>query len=339
MAAITWVNQSNVTIVGTTITKTSGGDGTPNGGAVSSVSFSGDADVTFVAPATGIFAMFGLSPNATRDIAADLLYAFRFFGGTAEWGGTESNVYRAPSDVSYAAGDTFKFTRVGTTIRYSLMYTSTVPSTGALYVQALFWDLNNAFSNADLTAGSGGVTGGTIAAGSSLFAPIVGALIGGAHIASTAALFVPAVTGGSGGGTTTITWIDTANVTVVGGTITKTSGGLGTPNAGGVSSQTFAGDGETSFVAPATGLFLIFGFSPNATRDLPADMPYAFRFFGGTAEYGISETNTYHGPSDVAYVAGDTFKLTRVGTTVRYYKNNVLMYTSGVATSATLGSG
>ena len=65
------------------------------------------------------------------------------------------------------------------------------------------------------------------------------------------------------------------------------------------------------------------------------NLAYTFRFKSGVdRNVDISESGTIR--LSTTYLLGDTFKIEKNGTTVGYYKNNVLIYTSTVASSGAL---
>lgn len=156
MSAITWVNLSKATASGSSITKTSGFDDVPDGGGVSLQSMAGDGTISITPPAASDSA-FGLSPDSTLDTFAALPFAFRFPTPGA-WEVRELGVYR--TDGTYNDGDVFTIARSGTTVTYkkngSTVLTSPGSSSGAVYAQAVIFDVNASLNNGDMTGGGTG---------------------------------------------------------------------------------------------------------------------------------------------------------------------------------------
>lgn len=132
--------------------------------------------------------------------------------------------------------------------------------------------------------------------------------------------FIEAVQGVNGAGATVATTL-----------ITKTAGGAAW-NAGASSVQTLAGDGHLEIVATETNKDRKIGL---ATAHNVDGSQINFGFALGLTGYFVAELGlTPVGP--LAYATGDVFRVSRVGTTVRYYKNGELVHTSAASSSGNL---
>ena len=139
-------------------------------------------------------------------------------------------------------------------------------------------------------------------------------------------------TGTTGTGTTStstpVTWTSIVNATATAGTLQKTSGCDGCPDAGGASQQTVAsGNASLEFTATGVNPLLFAGLTGGAITTSADGIRFAWRLQGGWAE--VREGNVYR--INTAFVAGDQFRVSIETGVVRYYKNGTLIYTSGVA--------
>jgi hypothetical protein len=115
------------------------------------------------------------------------------------------------------------------------------------------------------------------------------------------------------------------NMTASGSSLQKTGGCSGCPDASAVSSQQVTGNGNISFNASETGSLRFVGLGSGGVGTGPADINFAIRLQGGTAE--VRENGAYR--TEVSFGAGDTFRIAVEGGTVRYSKNGSVFYTSG----------
>lgn len=123
-----------------------------------------------------------------------------------------------------------------------------------------------------------------------------------------------------------IIWGDVINCSHSAGVITKNSGSGDTYNASGLSTQEISSNGHFEFVKPDTTHSLYTGLGTNSNTSA-LHIPHAFAFAGGGSPIvEIRENGAYKG--EFSFTAGDTFKLTLVSGTVKYYLNDVLKYTS-----------
>ena len=110
-----------------------------------------------------------------------------------------------------------------------------------------------------------------------------------------------------------------------GNSLQKTGGCSGCPDGSAVSSQQVTGNGGLSFNASETGSLRFVGLGSGGVGTGPADINFAIRLQGGTAE--VRESGAYR--TEVSFGAGDTFRIAVEGGTVKYSKNGSVFYTSG----------
>jgi PKD repeat protein len=132
-----------------------------------------------------------------------------------------------------------------------------------------------------------------------------------------------------------IVWTGTTNATINALTVTKTSGGTAW-NAGANSTAvlTSGTNGWVTMQALETNTYRVFGLAaPNATANI-TDINYGIQLRDNGNVY-IVENGISLGIFG-AYNTGDIFKVERVGTTITYYRNGVLLYTSLVPSATDL---
>ena len=128
-----------------------------------------------------------------------------------------------------------------------------------------------------------------------------------------------------------VQWMFTTNVTVSGGTVTKTSGCDGCPDASAVSSGQVIGTGLVQFAAAEAGTLRYVGLGYGGAGTGAGDINYALRLQNSVLE--VRENNAYR--TETGFVAGDILAIAVENGTVRYSKNGVVFYTSPTpATSA-----
>src|SRR3989442_952932 len=125
-----------------------------------------------------------------------------------------------------------------------------------------------------------------------------------------------------------VVWASLANVIATGGSLQKMSGCDGCFDAGAISQQQISsGTGYIEFTATETGALRYAGVAHAFTPNNQDTIDFAFRFQTGVAE--VREMGVYR--TDVPFISGDVFRIIVVSGTVRYYKNETLVYTSTVA--------
>jgi hypothetical protein len=124
--------------------------------------------------------------------------------------------------------------------------------------------------------------------------------------------------------TESVRWTNTVNVSVSGGSLTKTGGCGGCADAGASSEQRISsGEGGVQITATDANRLRLFGLSTEGTHQ-PSSISFALRLQGGVAE--VRESGAYR--SDVRFAAGDTLGVWVVGGAVQYSKNGTVFYTS-----------
>src|SRR3954470_17310639 len=234
----------------------------------------------------------GLGTDTSASTSYGIAYAFSFGGSTA-WEIREGGVYRA--DGAFAATDVFKIAVDGTTVKYyrngGLVYTSKTPVAGALLVDTSISSLGGSVRIVDFTT-------------------------------STAVTPPPP----PAGGTSSLAWTSLVKAAASGSTLTKASGCGDCSDAGAVSQQAFTA--ATAGFTVSAGARAVVGFGTDASTSTSYAIAYAFSFNGGTT-WEIREGGVYR--ADGPFSGGDVFRITSDGTTVRYFRNGVLVYTSRTA--------
>lgn len=134
--------------------------------------------------------------------------------------------------------------------------------------------------------------------------------------------------GGSGSGGGSVVWTSLVNATASSGSLQKTGGCDGCPDAGAISQQQIAsGNGAVSFTATETSTLRIVGLSHGNTDTGFSDVDFGIRLGPGYAE--VRENGVYRADTPIA--AGDRFKVAVEAGVVKYYKNGVRFYTSAKA--------
>jgi hypothetical protein len=187
---VIWTSPVNVSVSGSTITKTGGCGGCWDAGAISQQTItSGNGAVTF-AVSSGAGATVGLSNGNTGTSANEIKWGLRFYPGSP---GTvevrESGAYKA--DWPNAAGATHKIAVENGAVKYyvnnTLKYTSTVAPTYPMLVDATIDNVGAAVQNAAITSASGGGGGGdTTAPTVAITAPAGGATVSGTAVSVSA---------------------------------------------------------------------------------------------------------------------------------------------------------
>src|SRR4029079_6574057 len=124
-----------------------------------------------------------------------------------------------------------------------------------------------------------------------------------------------------------VLWTSAVNVSVVNGSLQKTSGCDGCDDAGAISQQALIeGDGFVEFTVSEQNTLWAAGFSHGNTDTTYSDIDFAFRFNGG-GWADVIENGVYQG-GDTPYTTGDTFRVAIVGGRVEYSRNGVVLHDS-----------
>jgi hypothetical protein len=148
-------------------------------------------------------------------------------------------------------------------------------------------------------------------------------------------LLALAFLGWRAGAQSTVTWTNTVGVSIdANNNLTRTASGWQYGNSEATSVETLAAgqDGWVSTVAYETDVTRIIGLTAN-NIDNGNLMNYGIQL-GANANIHVVENGTvvaYH-----HYTTGAVFKVAREGTTVKYYINGILRYTSATASTGVL---
>jgi hypothetical protein len=127
-----------------------------------------------------------------------------------------------------------------------------------------------------------------------------------------------------------VQWVSLINVGVSGTELVKTGGCGGCPDASAVSEQQIVGNGTLEFVATDSRSLVFVGLGPGGIGTGPGDLHFAIRLQAGTAE--VRELGGYR--SEVAFNAGDAFRIAVEDGVVRYLKNGTAFHTSAAPANA-----
>ena len=123
------------------------------------------------------------------------------------------------------------------------------------------------------------------------------------------ALLLAAAAGSAAAAPADVAWTAVANASAAGGTLKKTAGCSGCPDAGAVSQQKFTTGSVTFTVAP--GYSVVAGLGRNAASSQGYAIDYAFKFQGGkyweVREAGVYRTEGAYAATDVFTVSASTF--------------------------------
>ncbi len=132
-----------------------------------------------------------------------------------------------------------------------------------------------------------------------------------------------------------VIWTNAVGVSVSGNSLTKTTA-TGWGNSGAASQQAIPGNGAVEFTASETNTRRVVGLSLNDTDQGPASIGHAIRLEDDGYIY-IYENGTWISSAGFwSYVNGDVLRIERTGSTIRYWQNGVLRYTSGLPSSGPL---
>ena len=120
------------------------------------------------------------------------------------------------------------------------------------------------------------------------------------------------------------------NVTATGGTLRKTTGCSGCPDAGAISEQRItSGGGAIQVTASEIATSRTFGLSVGNSGTSSDEIRFGIRLRAGYAQ--VRESGVYR--TDVTFVSGDRFEVRLSGGVVRYFKNGTNFYTSSRSVS------
>jgi hypothetical protein len=122
-----------------------------------------------------------------------------------------------------------------------------------------------------------------------------------------------------------VRWTNLVNATAADNSLRKTGGCGGCSDAGAVSAQRITGgDGFVTIGTSDTRALRFIGQSSGNSGTAPAEIQFALRLQGGTAE--VRESGLYK--SEVSFATGDVLRVAVQGGVVHYSKNGTVFYTS-----------
>jgi hypothetical protein len=128
-----------------------------------------------------------------------------------------------------------------------------------------------------------------------------------------------------------VVWMNAVNVSLVNGSLQKTSGCDGCDDAGATSQQALIqGDGFVEFTVGEANTLWAAGFSHGNTNTTYADIDFAFRFNGG-GWADVLENGIYQSGGDTPYAPGDVFRVAVVAGRIQYSRNGVVLHESQTA--------
>jgi hypothetical protein len=126
-----------------------------------------------------------------------------------------------------------------------------------------------------------------------------------------------------GGGAVPVVW------TSLTGTASATGNDLsGGSSSGAISTVSVTGDADVEWVMNDGSVEMYVGLGTDTTANLGATMSHAFHFGTGVYEIREAEGGVSVYKTEFGWSAGDVFRFNIVGTTVKYYQDDVLKYTS-----------
>jgi hypothetical protein len=291
-----WTSLVNAAANGPTLQKTAGCGECFDAGAIGTTPVTAGGAVTF-SVSTGHRLIVGLGTDTSANTGYAIDYAFSFWpSGT--WEIREKNAYK--TEGAFSAADQFKVAVEGTAVKYykngTLVYTSAVPVTGSLVVDTSLSSVGAAVQNLTPTT-------------------------------PTTAPAAPAPAPAS----SDVVWTSLVKTAATGATLTKTAGCAGCFDAGAISQQQIATTGGSVSFKVSAGHRQIVGLGRDTTANTSYAIDYAFSFWEA-GSWEVREANTYR--TEGSYTTSDVFKVAVESGVVKYYKNDVLVYTSKVAVTA-----
>ncbi|MEZ0386092.1 MAG: hypothetical protein ACAI34_03425, partial [Verrucomicrobium sp.] len=346
---VTWVSHVNTASQGALggLTKTAGAASTYDADAIGQIAIIGNGRVNFRAGA-GSHVLLGFNiTNTSRDYA-DLNYA---------WHPKNSGVLSIYEGSTYVT-DVGTWTpstllgleRVGDTISYLkdnvVVYTSTVKTRQPLIVDAAFYFVGSQVTEARYVTGDNDGDGmpdswerAQMVTGPGT--PDVQTYLptgdpDGDGVNNLQELLDGTDPGSFFSKMESVVWTSIRNAVTVGtnGGLRKSSNGADW-GADALASKKMVGDVEVQFVPGTTGQYMAVGFNSNNEGSSYSDLSYAIRLIG-SGQYVIMENNVQVPSLVGTHTSDTTFRIARVGDTVRYYADGVLVYTSAVKNPAVL---
>lgn len=318
------------------ITKTNGGSGSWNAGFISAQTFAGDGYVEMVA-LTLSECMFGLDAVDSGVNWTDIDYGLcpRTSGNIDIF---EAGVQKVSAVTTYNPGDLLRVQRAGSTVQFLkngvVFFTSSTPSTGSVHLDASIstqgapvgqFTVGNGTGNSSVLTLSGGDADGN--ANLSAFVP------GGVTNSWNYKFKAPAPVLSCG---SPVTWTNpTGGIVITGNSLAKASG-ANSWNANALSAESIPGDGSLEYVVTTNHLMI--GLDTVTSNSSYADIEYALHTYadGSGQNFAVYENGTRNYLLNGVVQMGDILRIERQGTTIRYYQNGTLRYTSAIPSTGTL---
>jgi hypothetical protein len=331
------ITSTNLVYVGVTngiFTKTGGGNNW-NAGFTSGETIAGDGFAECVATVINQDSMFGLQATYSSASYTGIDYAFNL-SGSGQLQIFEAGTYKATGGY-YNGGDRLRIVRTGNIVRYyrngGLVCTSSVTSAGPLHFVASMYQ-------------QGTCTLGPCYLRNAGLANETGVVISSGDVNGTATLSAYSQAGSVNSWNYTVqaapamvlkgnylTWTNLSGVYQAGTLLTKYSANNAWGNALGVSVDSSSGDCSADFVVSPGSSYNMAGLTANNTISGYGDLNFAWHNANGVLY--IYESGTYRGCFGPT-VPGDVLRVERLASTINYYQNGNLRYTSSLSSSGTL---
>ena len=340
-APIAWTDRVDVTVENTNLIKT--GTTGWNSGAASVQTIPGDGAVEFAAVSTDTYRMLGLS-NSNASASYDTIGYAIYLRTDGTLSIYENGTHRGRFG-TYQDTDILRIERKGSTVVYrrdgTIFYTSTIPATGALLVDAALRDSAAHFDNARIigvpavasdTDGDGIPDDWETANGlnylnsNDAIQDLDGNGISNLEEYQRDIESKPTVSG------IPIAWTDRVGVTVEDDALIKTSA-TGW-NSGAASVQTISGNGAVEFTAVSTDTYRMLGLSNSNASASYDTIGYAI-YLRTDGTLSVYENGTHRGRFGT-YQSTDVLRVERSGSNVVYKRNGAVFYTSTVPSTGTL---
>lgn len=318
------------------VTKTNGGSGSWNAGFISAQSIAGDGYVETVA-LTLSECMFGLDAVDSGVNWTDIDYGLcpRTSGSIDIF---EAGVQKASAVTTYNPGDLLRVQRAGNTVQFLkngvVFFTSSTPSTGNVHLDASISTQGAPIGQFTVGNGTGNSGVLTLSGGDADGNATVSAYVPGGVTNSWSYKFkapAPVLSSGS-----PVTWTNpTGGIVITGNSITKAAG-ANSWNANAISAESISSDGALEFVVNTNHLMI--GLDTVTTNSSYTDIEYAIHSYadGSGQNFAVYENGTRNFLMNGVVQMGDLLRIERQGTTIRYYQNGTLRYTSAIPSTGTL---
>lgn len=291
----------------------------------------GDGSIQFPANAYE-YVKIGLdhTNNNTSNNNIDYSFYVRYSASSSSFYIYENGVRRYPNNSKYYAGDILKIERIGTVVYYKkndvVIYTSSNPSTGALYGNAFLERSSYTIENVTMN-------GVEIAASTAQNTLFESRTLEMNDINSTEIYYDNAAfpsTENENNATSSTTYTDLNGVTTDGSVVSKTSSNDSWNNANFTTVNSIEGDGYLEFpITENSESIMRVGFDIANTNVAYNDIDYVIVmvYYLGNHNIYVRENNSGFLANTTASI-GSIIKIEREGTTINFKVNDVTFYTS-----------